>query len=574
MRRLMRGSATERFGPRRRAARGSWKAVAAGLLAAGWLLGAASKGGDAPLPTFDDVAPRSKITYISNNDLTGRKYFPQPMCGGVAIFDYDNDGRLDIYLTNGAKFPALKKVDRSFWNVLLRNKGNFVFEDVTEKAGLTGVGYGFTFGVAAGDYDNDGDTDLFLANAGKNALFRNNGDGTFTDVTDVSGAGTKPKDLLSVDGAWFDHDNDGLLDLVVSNYTFWSPYSDVQCTMDTSTELYCHPSTYESVAHQLFRNLGNGKFQDVTEEAGFAEALGKGMGIAIADFDGNGTQDVFVANDTEPNFLYINHGDGTFEEVGLLYGVAYNDEGVVVSSMGCDAKDFDNDGWVDIFYNDLPHQIFALFRNEGGEYFEYVSPTHNISVISRRFGGWSAGFIDFDNDGWKDIYSANGDVDYVYDGSAQHDTMFRNLEGKRFEDVSVRLGEDFLRVGYQRGSAFADFNDDGWMDLVVTSLNDKPRILINSGVPGRNWLLLDLRGRKSNRDAIGAKVKVTLGSGRVLYNHVTGSVGFMSTSDTRVHFGLGEESKIRSVEIQWPSGTLQNLGKVKPNRVIRVTEPK
>ena len=539
-----------------------------------WLACFALRADEPPRPKFRNIAPESDFSYVSNNSFTGRKYFPQPMCGGVAILDFDNDGRKDIFFTNGAKLPELKKTDRTFWNCLLRNKGDLQFEDVTEKAGLTGVGYGFNFGVAAGDYDNDGYTDLFLANARQNALFHNNGDGTFSDVTDSSGIGGKPDNVLSVVGAWFDYDDNGLLDLVVSNYTSWSPTSDVQCSMDTNTDLYCHPGTYESVPHRLYHNLGGGKFEDVTDSSGFGDSLGKGMGIAVADYNGDGRQDVFVANDTEPNFLFLNRGGGKFEEVGLLYGVAYNDDGVVVSSMGCDANDYNNDGWVDIFYNDLPNQIHALFRNEAGRFFQYVSPTTKVAELSRKFGGWSPGFIDYDNDGWKDIFSANGDVDNVREGSAQHDTMLENIEGKQFRDVSLRLGEDFLRLGYQRGSGFVDLDDDGWMDIVVTSLNDRPRILINSGMPGRHWVAFDLEGRTSNRDAIGAKVMVTLESGRVLYNHVAVSVGFMSSSDRRVHFGLGREKKIASVEIRWPSGKVQQLGKVKADRVRRVVEPK
>jgi len=508
---------------------------------------------------FIDVADSIHFRYISNNDFTGRKYFPQPMCGGVAILDADADGRLDIYFTNGASLPDLDKSDPAFHSCLLRNIGDGQFEDGTDAAGLSGQHMDFSFGAAAGDFDNDGDTDLFVCNAGPNVLYLNEGDGTFTDITAGSGLDEKQKDLLSVAAAWFDYDNDSLPDLVVSQYTFWNPVTDRRCATSEGKELYCSPQTVTSVPHSLYRNLGNGRFEDVTESSGFARARGKGMGIGIADFDRDGHQDVFIANDTEPNFLYMNGGDGTFEEAALYYLIAHNDIGARVSAMGADAKDYDNDGWVDVFYNNLQHQRHALFRNREGTLFEYVSPSTNVGVSSNEYSGWSAGFIDYDNDGWKDIYSANGDVDYFGDNSRQHDTMLHSVRGEHFEDVSNLLGPDFLHVGYQRGSAFADLNDDGFMDLVVTSLGEKPRILLNSAGSGNHWLLLDLRGRRSHRDAVGAMVKVTTASGRRLYNHVSPSVGFMSTSDRRVHFGLGEEGAVHSIEITWPSGSTQTV---------------
>jgi len=530
------------------------------------------KSAEAPKrPGFVDVASRSKFAYVSNNSFTGRKYFPQPMCGGVAIFDYDNDGRLDIFLTNGAQLPELKKTNPTYYNLLLHQKPDGTFEDVTEKAGLTGAGLDFNFGVAVGDYDNDGYEDLFIASAGRNALYHNNGNGTFTDVTAASGIGVKPPNTLSVVAAWFDYDNDGLLDLVVSNYTFWTPKTDFRCMMG-DRDYYCDPRRYQSVPHRLYHNLGHGKFADVTEKMGFAAAPGKGMGISIADFNDDGWQDVFIANDTEPNSLFINNHGKSFEDVGLQMGVAYNENAQVGSTMGCDAKDYDNDGKVDIFYNNLIGQVWGLLRNRG-DLFQLVSNSTKIQQLSRPFAGWSNGFIDYNNDGWKDIYSSNGDVDMVNERSPQHDTMFENVEGKTFVDVSAEMGPDFLRKGYQRGSAFGDLNNDGALDIVVTSLNDRPRILMNTADSGNHWLLLALTGHKSARDAIGAKVKLTLGSGRVLYNHVAISVGFMSSSDKRVHFGLGSETKISSVEIRWPSGIQQVLKNVAADQILKVDEP-
>jgi enediyne biosynthesis protein E4 len=523
---------------------------------------------------FTDIAGRSQFSYKTNNDFRNRKYLAATMCGGVAAFDFDGDGWVDLYFTNGARIPEMRKTGPEFNHCLLRNRHDGAFEDVTRKAGLEGKNLGYAFGVAAGDYDNDGHTDLFVATAGRDALFHNNGDGTFTDVTAGSGLDTKPPDTMSVAAVWFDYDNDGLLDLAVSEYTLWRPETEFHCTGPGDLgEAYCHPKRYKSVPNRLYHNLGGGKFEDVTERSGFAKSLGKGMGIVVADFNRDGLMDVFVSNDTERNFLYLNKGDGQFEEVGLLWGVAYNEDGAMISGMGADAKDYDNDGWPDIFYNDLNSQVFGLFQNDRGRSFRDLSVQSGVARLSRRFSGWSNGFIDYDNDGWKDIYSSNGDVDYIGSNSKQHDTMWRNIGGRSFEDVSEKLGPDFLPLGYHKGSAFADLNNDGFMDLIVTALNERPRILINSG-NSNHWLLLALQGTKSNRDAIGAQVKVTTGFGRTLYNHVTTSVGFMSSSDRRVHFGLGAETKIASIEIRWPSGKLQKLGETAIDQILRVQEPR
>src|SRR5580658_387842 len=508
---------------------------------------------------FTNVAERSHITYCSNNDFTGRKYFPQPMCGGVAVIDYDNDGFMDLFFTNGAKLPEMKKTGPEFYNCLLRNKGDGTFEDVTAKAGLEGKNLGFSFGVAVADYDNDGFDDIFVCNAGENALYHNNGDGTFRDVTAGSGLDHKPENVLSVGAAWFDFDNDGKLDLLVTNYTTWTPETDKQCFMAPGEEEYCSPTVYKSVASRLYRNLGQGRFEDVTESSGIGAALGKGMGIAIADFNGDGWMDIFVANDTEPNFLFLNQGDGIFKESGLEFGVAYNGEGTSVSGMGCDAKDFDNDGRVDIIYNDLSGQVFGLLRNEGAKQFDDITWTSRLGTMSRNLSGWSIGFIDYNNDGWKDIYSANGDVDNLTQSAKQHDTMFATADGKRLRDVTSEMGPDFGFLGFQRGSAFVDLNNDGFLDLVVTSLGEKPRILINNALAPNHWIMFELRGRVSNRSAIGASIKVVTASGRSLYNHVTTSVGFMSSSDRRAHFGLGAEAEVAHVEIRWPSKIVQRL---------------
>lgn len=522
---------------------------------------------------FTNVASRSIFPYRTNNDFTGRKYFPQPMCGGVAAIDYDNDGQMDVFFTNGATLPGLAKTSPAFDNCLLRNHGDGTFEDVTARAGLRGASLGFSFGVAAADYDNDGFDDLFICNAGRNTLYHNNGDGTFTDVTFGSGLEHKPANVLSVGAAWFDYNNDGLLDLIVTNYTVWTPEADVRCKMDDKRDEYCSPTAYKSVPSRLYRNLGGGRFEDVTESSGIGKALGKGMGIAIADFNNDGHMDIFIANDTEPNFLFLNQGDGTFKEVGLDYGVAYNTQGDTVSGMGCDAKDFDNDGLVDIVYNDLAGQVFGLLRNEEGRSFTDLTWSSKFGSLTRELSGWGIGFIDYNNDGWKDIYSSNGDVDNLVATSKQSDAMFQNLDGRKLIDVTAQMGADFVVPGYQRGSAFVDLNNDGFMDLVVTSLGEKPRILINNALVRNHWIMFDLQGTKSNRDGIGAAIKVTTSSGRTLYNHVTTSVGFMSSSDKRAHFGLGTETKIDHVEIRWPSGIMQRIEHPSVDQILKVREP-
>jgi len=522
---------------------------------------------------FTDVAGRSNFHYRTNNDFKGRKYFPQPMCGGVAAIDYDNDGRMDLFFTNGARLPELVKGSPDFYNCLLRNKGDGSFEDVTAKAGLDGASIGFSFGVAAADYDNDGFDDLFVCNAGANTLYHNNGNGTFTDVTAGSGLDRKPENVLSVGAAWFDYNNDGLLDLIVTNYTVWTPQTDKHCMMDALHDEYCSPTVYQSVASRLYRNLGNGKFEDVTNASAIGQALGKGMGISVADFNGDGLMDIFVANDTEPNFLFVNQGNGTFKESGLELGVAYNINGDRVSGMGSDAKDFDNDGWVDIVYNDLAGQVFGLLKNDAGKSFSDVTWSSKLGALSRSLSGWSIGFIDYNNDGWKDVYSANGDVDDLTASSKQHDTMFQSIDGKALRDVTSEMGQDFGFIGYQRGSAFVDLNNDGFLDIVVTSLGEKPRILMNNALNGNHWIMFDLRGHKSNRNGIGATIKVITGAGRALYNHVSTSVGFMSSSDRRAHFGLGAETRIEHVEIRWPSGILQRIDHPAVDQILKVEEP-
>jgi hypothetical protein len=518
---------------------------------------------------FRDSAATSTFSYVTRNDYRTTKYFLQPLAGGVAILDYDRDGQMDLFFTNGAELPSLKKTV-PFSNCLLRNLGKGQWTDRTVEAGLSGLDLGYSLGVAAGDCDNDGFTDLFIANAGPNALYQNNGNGTFSRVAGLD----KPPGTLSVGGAWFDYDKDGLLDLLVAHYTLWTPETDHRCINPSLGEIYCSPTGYVSVPNQLFHNLGNGTFEDVTEKSGFSSAKGKGMGISIADFNGDGILDALVVNDTERNFLYINQGNGTFQEQGFQYGVALNEDGITVNGMGSDANDFNNDGFIDVFHSDLRTQIFSLFLNQKGRFFNYASPASGLSRLSYRLSGRSNQFIDYDNDGWKDIYSANGDVDYFGDYAKQSDTMFRNMGGKTLSDVSETMGVPFLTKGYHRGSAIGDLNGDGALDIVVTGLSERPRILMNTVNAANHWLMLSLTGIASNRDAIGAKVQVTTASGSMFYNHVSVSTGLMSTSDKRVHFGLGSETAVKSVEITWPSGKRQRLENVAVDRILSVEEPR
>lgn len=525
-------------------------------------------------PQFVDVVDRSTFGYVTNNGYSGgRKFFPQPLCGGVAVLDFDNDGLMDLFFTNGAEFPSLKKTGPRFHNALLRNTGNGVFADVTAKAGLAGETLGYSLGAAAADFDNDGWTDLFVANAGDNTLYRNQRDGTFRDLSGPSGLGTKPAGTLSVQGAWVDYDHDGRLDLVLSNYTLWTPATDQRCVREDGVDYYCHPKAYPPVRHRLYRNKGEGRFEDVTDVSGFGKVSGKGMGIGIADVNGDGWEDIFIANDTERNFLFVNQKNGTFVEQGLELGVAYNEDAATVSAMGADIRDYDNDGWPDIVFNDLTGQVWGLFRNLRGKSFRYVSGATGLGPLSMPYSGWGLALFDYNNDGWKDLYSANGDVDTLRPNAAQPDTLFENVDGKRFTNASSRMGPHFERKGFQRGAAIADLNNDGAMDLVVTSIGRRPAILLNKPQPNRHWLMLRLIGVKANRDSIGARVTVTLPSGRTLHDWVSPSTGFLSSSDPRVHFGLAGESRAASVEVRWPGGGAVTVKDVKADQIFTIHEP-
>ncbi|MBO0801318.1 MAG: CRTAC1 family protein, partial [Blastocatellia bacterium] len=450
---------------------------------------------------------------------------------------------------------------------------------VTEAAGVAGAGY--SMGVAVADYDNDGDQDIFVAGVDRNILYRNDGRGRFEDVTEKAGlSGVDPQrgKMWSVAAAWFDYDNDGDLDLFVVNYCKWNPGLDPYCgALKDGWRTYCIPDRYEGLPNQLFRNNGDGTFSDVSASSGISKLIGKGMGVAIADYDNDGFADVFVANDTLPNFLLRNNGRGGFEEVALHSGVAFNESGSPISSMGVDFRDYDNDGLPDLIVSALEGETYPLFRNLGKGFFTDATWQSGLGSETVKHSGWSLGLFDFNNDGWKDLFTVNAHVNdnielYNNQTYKQANSVFANLGNGTFQDVSRLAGADFQSRRAHRGCAFADFDNDGRIDVVTTSLNEAAELLHNESDNDHHWLTLRLIGVKSNRDGIGAKIKLTLESGAVQYNQVTTSVGYASSSERRVHFGLGKETKVRSVEVRWPGGSVQEVRDIGVDRELVIRE--
>jgi len=527
---------------------------------------------------FEEIAKRAGISFVTNSSPTPNKNQPETMVGGVALLDYDGDGYLDIYVVNGASIPSLEKNGPQYKNRLYRNNHDLTFTDVTDKAGLGGAGYGM--GVAVGDYDNDGWPDIYLASVTGNQLFHNNGNGTFTDLTDKAGVGGgmyKSKKMWSVSAAWVDYNNDGLLDLFVTNYVEWEVNHDPVC-LAGKLRSYCDPKWYKPLPDTLYRNNGDGTFTDVSAETGIAEHLGKGMGVTIADFDGDGYPDIFVANDKSPNFLFHNLGGKKFEEIGELANVALSADGKPLSSMGVDFRDVDNDGTPDIWYTALEKESFPLLLYTGGMAFDDATARSGVGWATMKMSGWGNGIYDFDNDGWKDLFVARG---HVLDNSEQimswpypqPNSILRNLGNGKFEDVSASVGPDFQILAVHRGAAFGDLDNDGRIDVVVTALNGQLEVFHNVTQNQNHWIELQLRGIKSNRMGIGARVKIVGQDGAKQYNHVTTSVGYSSSSDSRVHFGLGPGSaNVREIEILWPSGIRQALRDIQGDRVVMIEE--
>jgi hypothetical protein len=523
---------------------------------------------------FEALRPRG-LQFVTNPGRTARKHQPETMVSGVALFDYNNDGLLDIYVANGATMPGLEKKDPSYYNRLFKNLGDGSFEDVTDKAGLRGKSY--NLGVAIGDYDNDGFEDIFVAGLRENILYHNDGDGTFSDVTAKARLNNRDPEygtLWAVGAAWVDYDRDGWLDLFVSNYCVWDPVIEPICPVNGLPD-YCHPKLYKGLPNSLFHNNHDGTFTDVSASSGIRKSIGKGMGLGVADFDDDGWPDIFVANDTLPASYFHNLRDGTFKEMAIDAFVAYTDKGKAVSGMGADARDVDNDGLPDIFETAMVGETMPFFRNMGNNLFEEQTYTSGLASPTSRKSGWSNGIFDFNNDGWKDLFAACGDVmdadGFFAARVPQSNAVFVNLKNGRFEDVSAAAGADFARKAIHRGAAFGDIDNDGRVDVVVTALNGPLEVWRNVSPAPNHWILLQLIGAKSNRDGAGAKIRVVTASG-AQYNQVNTAVGYGCASDRRVHFGLGPNSEIKEIQIKWPSGTVQTLHDVKADQVLTVKE--
>ncbi|MGA2745074.1 MAG: CRTAC1 family protein [Candidatus Sulfotelmatobacter sp.] len=537
--------------------------------------------GTAPTPPairFENITAKSGVNFITRNSPTPNKNQIETMVAGVALLDYDGDGWLDIYLVNGAAIPSLQKESPAYWNRLYHNNHDGTFTDVTERAGLAGAGYGM--GVAIGDYDNDGRPDIFLASVTGNQLFHNNGDGTFTDVTakaGLAGAEMNGKKMWSVGAGWFDYNNDGKLDLFVVNYCVWEVNKDPYCHVKSGVRGYCHPKLYAPLHNSLYRNNGDGTFTDVSEEMGISSHMGKGMSVSFADYDGDGFLDAFVANDTTPGFLFHNLGGKKFEEVGNQAGVAYAPDGAALSGMGSDFKDVNNDGRPDIWYTAVEDETFPLLINQGNGEFDDLTHASGLEA-TRAMSGWGNGILDFDNDGWKDLFVARANVlDNISElGNRKYpepNSLFRNLGNGKFADVGPSAGPDFQEEAAHRGVAFGDLFNDGRIDAVVTVLGGPVEILRNVSETGNHWILFKLVGTKSNRMGIGAQIHITTEDGAAQWNEVTTAVGYTASSDSRVHFGLGKNQLIKDVEIRWPSGIKQVLHEIAADQILTVEEP-
>jgi hypothetical protein len=527
---------------------------------------------------FVDVTEKVGVRFLHQAPHTSRKYLIETMGSGVALFDCDNDGRLDLFLVNGAPYtdPEPKgsipqKTGPEYWNRMYHQKADGTFEDVTEKSGLQGVGYGM--GVAAADYDNDGYEDLFVTGYGGNRLYHNNGNCTFTDVTDKAGVAGSG---WSTSASWVDLDNDGLLDLVVLRYVKWD-WDDVWCGEHREGYRgYCHPDVFDAIPMLVYHNDGNGHFTEISHKLGLDKPA-KALGIAMADYDRDGRIDLYVANDSMPEFLFHQKADGTFEEVGLESEVAVNSEGQTYAGMGVDFADSDNDGWPDIVVTDLANQRYAFYENHKDGSFDYASFSNGIGAMTLLHSGWGIRFVDYDNDGWKDLLIAQGhDLDTIEKVSPQlhyrEPMMLARNTGKKFVDVSGISGDIFHEAWVGRAMAIGDIDNDGRIDAVVTTNGGPPHILLNQTPTTNHWITLHLTGHKSNRDGIGALVKLSTAQGSQWVTATTSS-SYLSASDPRVHFGMGDSAVASSIEIHWPSGIVQTLTNVKGDQQIQVDEP-
>ena len=520
-------------------------------------------------PVFE-VKPPHGLDFTLQNSPTPQKYLIETMPGGVALLDYNNDGLLDIFFVNGGRLTSpmatpenFDRHDPRYWNRLYRQNRDGSFTDVTEAAGLANAGDGnYGMGVAVGDYDNDGYPDLYVTSYGKNILYHNNGDGTFTDVTAKAGVAAGG---WSVSAGFFDYDNDGKLDLFVTRYMDWDTKHNKDCGGNYHT--YCPPAQFPATTNVLYHNRGNGTFEDVSQRSGIAAKKGRALGVAFADYDDDGFTDIFVANDGMQQFLFHNNGDGTFSERGLEAGAALTTDGKPLSGMGATFEDYDNDGRPDIIVTVLPREIYGVYHNDGNGLFSYRSLETGLGALSSGSSGWGVGLEDFDNDGWKDLFVAQS---HVLDNVEKIDPSLHYLEppmfalnhNGRFERAD--LGTVVPVAG--RGAAFGDLNNDGWMDVVTSVLGGHPQVFLNRG-GSRHWLVISLRGTRSNRDGFGARVRV---NGQTRFATTAGS--YLSASDKRLHFGLGA-AETAQAEIRWPSGTRQTLNNVRADQFLEVREP-
>ncbi|HKR22843.1 MAG TPA: CRTAC1 family protein, partial [Pyrinomonadaceae bacterium] len=528
--------------------------------------------------TFTDVTTQSGINFRHAASKTSSKYLLETMGGGIAIFDFNNDGRMDLFFTNGAalkdqmsKDEAADKSQPKYWNRLYQQKSDGTFTDVTKRAGLKGSGY--SMGVAAADYDNDGYVDLFVTGYKSNRLYRNNADGTFTEVK-------LPYDNTgwSTSAGWFDYDRDGRLDLFIVRYMDWDFESgSMFCGGPTSAlRAYCHPDNFKGAANLLLHQRTDGSFEDVSKPSGIVDSSGKGLGVAFADFDNDGWTDVFVANDSVRQSLYRNKGNGTFEDIAVISGAAYDEDGRTFAGMGIDCADYDNDGYIDVFITTLSNEKYALYRNNGDLNFTYATNTSAVGQITLLNSGWGTRFVDVDNDGLRDLFVAQSHVlDTIEKSTAylkykQPLLLMRNT-GKGFVNITATAGTPFNSPVAARGAAFGDLNNDGQPDAVIAVLDDAPLILRNMGTPN-HWLGISLTGSKSNRSAPGARVTVTSLTGQNQIFDAGASGSYLSSNDPRIVAGLGAARGVRSVEVRWPSGRVQTVANPQIDRYLRITE--
>ncbi len=526
---------------------------------------------EAPSVTFVDVTAAAGIGFKHDNARSPEKYLIETMGAGAAWLDYDNDGYLDLYLVNSAATKAYQP-PQPLRSALYRNNRDGTFTDVTDKAGIAASGL-FGMGVAVGDYDNDGYPDLYVIGYGRSLLYHNNRDGTFIDVTAKAGVANTGK--WGSSGAWFDYDHDGRLDLIVANYLDFTPERNLICA-EAGHRSYCHPNKYRGQAPTLFHNNGNGTFTDVSRSSKIGLKAGNGLGVVCFDFNGDGWTDVFIANDSMENFLFANRGDGTFQEIGIAAGVALSDDGKAEAGMGVDAADYDRDGRLDLFVTHLDRELNRLYRNLGNGSFEDTTMSSKIGAGNFRLSGFGTRFIDYDNDGWRDLFIANGHVldnielfhaDTAY---AEKKTVYRNQRGA-FLDVTAQLGPALSIPSVSRAAAFADYDNDGDIDVLVTNNGQEPQLLRNDGGNRNHWLELQLTGVRSNRDGAGARVRLTAG-GVTVVDECKGGMSYQSAHDRRLHFGLGDVARADVIQVRWPSGVVDRLTNVAVDRVVVLQE--